>query len=188
MIHCIWSCPISQIVLRWVQYLLQIPSADCHGAPGQYLRGTTASLTARGPCVALVHSATCCSWKDRCCHFILGRLSSLLLSINPGLDLEFTYTCIGLNFWAMSGLVKLSIVQAVELMDFGSGKEVWYLHEDKLQVPPVPPRPPQFSGVWGGTVLWAGLFGILYGPFWVLDHWRAGTSEFVRRLASGLNL
>lgn len=86
-----------------------------------------------------------CTWKDRCNHFMEGHHS------DPDVIVFKSWTRLGIyirHHWAkhMARIRggKLSLVEARILMshDYGTSKEVWDLHYEKLQIPPVPPRPP----------------------------------------------
>lgn len=91
-----------------------------------------------------------------------------------------------------------SLEHAIKRMtlDYGPSREVWAIHEEKLQVPPVPPRPHRFSFLtsWSSFCrldlgfLWLSVWTLCHGNrssgSWEPEQWLCGWSFGVVRLLS----
>lgn len=151
-VHCIWSCPVSREVWKWVNFLLCFSTTHTDRSP--LLRSTHVFVAEAFPIhfripthlwAILRAAAAWAIWKDRCNHFLEGSQSSSISIIHK---IWFRLRTYLRQSW-FDHLTKIrggrmNLTQAIDHMSelFGSNPEVWAVHAEKLQIPPVPPRPP----------------------------------------------
>lgn len=156
LIHCVWSCPLSQPCWQWGLGLLQASSDQRHRLGG--FRGTIepAHVFVASPLPAewmvperfwLILRAVICwqVWKARNEHVMANRLSDPRRTIRKSWHRCSMYIR---KEWAHlrskihRGQISLGEAEHIMQSHFGSNNEIWQLHGLVIQVPHVPPRPP----------------------------------------------
>lgn len=151
-IHCIWSCPVSREVWKWVNYVLCIsaPLSDRSPLlqPAQIFIAVEFHDHFSIPkqlWATLRATTTWCIWKARCKHFMEGNRclsTSIIYKIWARLGVYMRQTWNGyLRNIRMGETTRIAALTSMSGA-YGTCSEVWEVHEDKLQIPPVPPRPP----------------------------------------------
>lgn len=151
-VHCIWQCPISRETWRWVNYLLSISmplgdrsplirSAHVFVALGfPYNSGIPKTLW------TILRAATAWHiWKNRCTHYMEGtpsQAATIIHKVWSRLRIYLRQSWISLTQKIRRGQLTQEDAIAHMSRSFGSNPDVWAIHEHRLQVPPVPPRPP----------------------------------------------
>jgi hypothetical protein len=151
-IHCIWNCPQSLVVWDWVRIVLQLaaPTSSVN-LELTFQHVLLAEDLPADYCIptklwAILRAVTCWEiWKARCAHYmedICTTPASIIQKIWHRLSIY-----LGI-FWRQK-LTKirtrgLDPIKATKDMqrDFSKCTQIWCLHELRLRVPKVPPRPP----------------------------------------------
>lgn len=151
-LHCIWYCPISREVWKWVNYIISISANQStqypliHPAHIFVAKAFQRNFGIPEKLWQILRAASAwIIWKERCKHFIEGSPSTSASGINMIWSRVRTYIRQAwLDNLRRIRLGQLSQTEAIAHMSrsFGNSSEVWSIHEDKLQIPPVPPRPP----------------------------------------------
>lgn len=151
-IHCIWNCPISREVWKWVNFIVctAAPMSDRYPLL-QLVQGFVAvefqgNLGIPKRLWDTLRAVTAwCIWKARCKHFMdatCSNSSSIIHTIwaRFGIYLRKDWN----GYLHKIRLGQLTRAEAINHMirSYGNCTNVWEIHEDKLQIPPVPPRPP----------------------------------------------
>lgn len=151
-IHCIWGCPISREVWNWVSYVfcISVPLSDRSHLlqPIHMFVAVRFPLNLRIPqqlwdplrAISAWHI-----WNARCKHFIEGTRSlsaSIIHSIWARLGVYLRQAWYSHVHKIKAGQLNQTEALTRMIASFGDSSEVWEVHEEKLQIPPVPPRPP----------------------------------------------
>jgi hypothetical protein len=151
-LHCMWSCPKSGKIWRWIAKLLQSASG-ARNAPVQlqfqhvfFAAELDDSNKVPANLWRVLRAAACwVLWTSRCKHFMVNQKASVLrvkqqIWSRLGVYLKKSWKARIIKIQKK----KLTSDEAKEDMeaDFGSNLDIWYTHECRLVVPPVPPRPP----------------------------------------------
>lgn len=151
-LHCIWYCPLSRQVWQWAQFKLHIAAGE--SAPPPTLQPQHIFVAHPLPPESLIPNLLWSIirpiivwniWKNRCTHFIDNKPASAIGIISKSWHRLGVYIK---RHWsklhAKHRAGRLSLVEAEQKMQrkFGASHQIWNLHEVKIQVPPVPPRPP----------------------------------------------
>lgn len=150
-VHCIWQCPISREVW-WVNFILCISAP--HSISFPLLQPThifVAIPFPHGMCIPkqlwdILRAATTWNiWKERCKHVIEGKQSRSATVIHMIWSRLRIY--IRQDWYSHLHRIRLGRMTETEAIAhmirmFGNCPDVWEIHENKLQIPPVPPRPP----------------------------------------------
>lgn len=151
-IHCIWLCPVSREVWRWVGYVLSISTSQQNSTP--LIRPANvfvalefpSDLGVPKPLWDILRAATPWNiWKDRSRHFIEdvpSRAETVIHKVWFRLRIYIRQSWFSLLQKIRLGQMSQSEAITHMSKSFGDCPEVWALHEDRLQIPPVPPRPP----------------------------------------------
>lgn len=151
-LHCIWFCPISRKVWQWVNHILclSMTSTDC----SPRLRPAHIFVALPLPNQLgipkhlwdILRAATAWNiWKDRCRHFIDGKRShpsAVIHQIWARIRIYLRQTWNAYLHKIRLGIMTQSVAIEHMAKAFGRSPEVWAMHEQQLQIPPVPPRPP----------------------------------------------
>lgn len=152
LLHCMWACPNANRCWMWCAELLAWLSVTPQGGlqlnPAHILIAEALPHEWDTP-VRLWHTIRAIMswiiWKDRNQHVFGGERSNVTRMIRLTWHRLSMYMRIAWkDLLSKVRLDRLTLTEAQDLMaiHFGAMGKLWTLSEVRLQIPPVPPRPP----------------------------------------------